>query len=175
MNRAEKAETVEKLAAQFRETPNLILTAFRGLTVNQATDLRRRIKSAGGSYLVIKNRLAKRAAEGTPVEKLIGHLEGPRAIATHESDPVVLAKVLAEFAKDNPALELVGGLVDATAVLSADEIKALSKLPGTNELRAQLLALIQTPATTLARLIQTPGSQLARVLDARREQQESAP
>ena len=173
MDRAEKVVVVEHLAEVFRETPNLILTAFRGLTVNQATELRRRVTSAGGSFRAVKNRLAKLAAQGTPVEKLVDHLEGPRAIATHDNDPVILAKVLAEFAKENPSLQLVGGVIEASAVLSADEIKALSRLPGRDELRAQLLALIQTPATTLARLIQTPGTQLARVVDARKEQLDS--
>lgn len=173
MDRAEKIATVERLAEAFKATPHFVLTDFTGLTVNQANELRARVRQAGGTYRVIKNRLAKRAAEGTPVEKLAVMLQGPRAMAAHASDPVVLAKVLAEFAKDNPQLELVGGIVDAKEVLDADGVKALSKLPGMPELRAQLLALIQTPATTLLRLINTPGGQLARVVDARREAQES--
>jgi large subunit ribosomal protein L10 len=173
VDRAEKIATVERLAESFKATPHFILAAFSGLTVNQANDLRARVREAGGSYRVIKNRLAKRAAEGTPVEKLAELLQGPRAVATHETDPVGLAKVLSEFAKENPQIELVGGLVDAKEVLDADGVKALAKLPGMLELRAQLLALIQTPATTLVRLINTPGGQLARVVDARREAQET--
>ena len=173
MDRAAKIATVERLAEAFKATPHFILADFTGLTVNQATDLRMRVRQAGGSYRVIKNRLARRAAEGTPVEMLTGSLQGPRAMAAHESDPVALAKVLAEFAKDNPQLELIGGIVDAREVLDADGVKALAKLPGMPELRAQLLCLIQTPATMLLRLINTPGEQLARVVDARREAQES--
>ena len=167
MQREQKVETIESLNRTFTDYPHVILTGFRGLSVAQATDLRRRVRAAGGSYLVIKNRLAKRAAQGTPAEPLAEHLTGPKSIAYHKEDPVALAKALADFSKDNPQLELVAGVLDAREVLDADDVKELAKLPGLPELRAQLLALIQTPATSLVRLLSTPGTQLARVLDAR--------
>ena len=173
MKREQKIAAVEELSETFRENPHVILTAFSGLTVDQATELRRRVRATGGSYRVIKNRLAKRAATGTPVEPLAESMTGPRAIASHASDPVALAKVLSEFAKDNPAIELVAGVVDARDVLDADGVKGLAALPGLQECRAQLLCLIQTPATMLVRLLGTPASQLARVLDARKEKLES--
>jgi large subunit ribosomal protein L10 len=171
VNRAEKVNVAEQLHESFAQTPHIIVTSFRGLSVNQATELRRQVRAAGGSYRVIKNRIAKRAAAGTAMEKLSENLTGPCAVAAHESDPVSLAKALQTFVKDNPQLELLAGIVDATAVLDAQGVEALSKLPGLPELRAQLLALIQTPAQTLVRLIGTPGTQIARVIDAHRESQ----
>jgi large subunit ribosomal protein L10 len=147
----------------------VILASFRGLSVNQANELRRKVGNAGGRYAVIKNRLAKRAALGTTVEPLADMLNGPCAVALHESDPVALAKALAEFAKANPELELRGGVVDAKEVMDAGAVKQLATLPGLPELRAQLLSLIQSPATGLLRLLNTPGGQLARAVGARRE------
>jgi large subunit ribosomal protein L10 len=172
VNRAEKVDVAAKLNESFGQTPHIILATFRGLSVNQSTELRRKVRAAGGGYRVIKNRIAKRAAEGTAMEKLTDRLTGPCAVASHESDPVSLAKTLHDFAKDNPQLELLAGVVDAKDVLDSQGVEALSKLPGLQELRAQLLSVVQMPATTLVRLIQTPGSQLARVLDARKESME---
>ena len=172
MNRAEKIALVEEMNQTFSGTPHVILASFRGLTVNQATQLRSRIRQAGGRFSVIKNRLAKLAAAGTPVEALADQFGGPCAIASHESDPVALAKTLAEFSKENPQLKMLAGVVDAKDVLDVQGVKQLATLPGLPELRAQLLALIQTPATQLVRLLGTPGTEMARVLDARREQQE---
>lgn len=173
MNRAEKTAAVEELSARFRETPNVILTAFSGLTVQEATELRRRIREAGGTYRVVKNRLAKRAAVGTPAETLTEHLVGPRAVALHESDALGIAKVLTEFASDHPQLEVVAGVIDAKEVVDAKGIKALATLPSLPELRAQLLALIATPATSLVRMIGTPATQIAGVVKARNDKMES--
>ena len=118
--------------------------------------------------------LLERSGVGTISSKeLAKQFEGPCAVATHDSDPVALAKTLADFAKSNPELALVAGLVDARDLLEQADVKRLSALPGLPGLRAQLLALIQTPATTLVRLLGTPGTQLARVVDARREKQAS--
>lgn len=174
MNRVEKAAFVAEMQQSFSGTPHVILASFRGLDVNQATDLRSRVRQAGGRFRVIKNRLAKRAAVGTPVEPLVEQFEGPCAIATHESDPVSLAKTLADFSKENPQLELLAGVVDAKEILDLEGVKQLASLPGLPELRTQLLCLIQTPATQLVRLLGTPGSQVARVLDAHRDRQEQA-
>jgi large subunit ribosomal protein L10 len=172
--RAEKTVAVEKTHETFEQTPHVILASYRGLTVNQANELRAKIAEVGGSYRVIKNRLAKMAATGTPAEGMSELFSGPCAIATHESDPVGLAKALAEFAKANPQIELLAGVIDAKDILDAKDVKRLASLPGLQELRAQLLALLQTPATTLLRLVNTPGSQVARVLDARREKLEES-
>ncbi len=173
MIRSEKVTVVENLGQAFAKTPHIFLATFSGLKVNQANELRTKVRAAGGSYNVIKNRLARLAAPGTPLELLVDRLAGPCAVATHESDPVVLAKVMSEFGKKNPELKLLAGVVDGKELLDEAGVKQLATLPGLPELRAQLLALIQTPATSLVRLLATPSSQIARSIDARREKLES--
>jgi large subunit ribosomal protein L10 len=169
VNRSEKTSVVESLAERFRATPHVILADYRGMTAGQATELRRKIRGAGGTYLVLKNRLARRGAEGTAVAKIADKLKGTCGLAAHPSDPVLLAKVVSDFAKDNPQLRLVACVVDSKDVYGADGVKQLATLPGLQELRAQLLALINTPATQLVRLVNTPGGKVARAIDARRE------
>ena len=173
MNRAEKIKVVEQLNHEFSNTPHIVLASFKGLTVNQANELRRKISGIGGRYQVIPNRLAKRAAAGTGAEALSASFSGPCSIATHADDPVALAKTLAGFAKENPQLEMLAGLVDSREIVDQAGVKQLATLPSLPELQAQLLAMIQTPATMLVRLLGTPGTQIARVLDARQEQQEA--
>jgi large subunit ribosomal protein L10 len=170
--RADKVKLVESMAEAFTKTPHVFLATFSGLKVNQVNELRSQVREAGGRYTVIKNRLAKRAAKGTPMELLAEHLTGPCALATHDSDPVLLAKVISEFNKQNPELEVLAGLLDGKEVLDQAGVKQLATLPGLPELRAQILALLQTPATSLVRLLGTPQTQLARSIDARREKLE---
>jgi large subunit ribosomal protein L10 len=160
------------MAEAFGKTPHLVLATFKGLKVNQVNQLRSQVREVGGSYTVIKNRLAKHAAPGTALEVLADQLTGPCAIAAHESDPIVLAKVLSDFGKTNPELQLLAGVVDGKELLDKSGVKQLALLPGLPELRAQLLSVIQSPATQLVRLLGTPGSQLARAIDARREKLE---
>jgi large subunit ribosomal protein L10 len=172
VNRTEKSSAVATLAQLFRTTPHVILTDFKGLTASEATELRRRIRSAGGTYRVLKNRLARRGAAGSAVEKIAPRLKGPCGLAAHPTDPVALAKVLSEFAKDNTRLQLVAAVVDAKDVYETKDIKTLAALPSLPQLRAQMLALFNTPATQLVRLLNTPGGQVARALEARREKLE---
>jgi large subunit ribosomal protein L10 len=169
VNRADKNAFIDGLNQAFQEKPHIVLAAFKGLTVNQANDLRRRIGAAGGDYRVIKNRLAKRAAKGTPAEQLSAMFAGPCAVATHADDPVVLAKTFTTFAKENPQIELRGAVVDGKETVDAAGANRLATLPGLSETRAQLLALFNTPATMLVRLLGTPGTQIARAIDAKRE------
>jgi large subunit ribosomal protein L10 len=171
VERAQKDLAIESLNKAFTDNPHVIVTTFSGLTVNQANSLRRTIDSAGGKYTVIKNRLAKRAAVGTPAEALSAEFSGPCAVATHGADPVGLAKAIAGFLKENPQISVKAGLVDAKDQIDSEGVVQLSKMPGLLELRAQLLALFNTPATTLVRLIGTPGTQVARVIDARATEQ----
>jgi large subunit ribosomal protein L10 len=173
VNRTEKKAVVEEMAGLFRQSPHVFLTDYRGLTAHQSTELRRRIRAAGGGFRVVKNRLARRAGAGTAAEGISERFKGPCGLATHRSDPIALAKVLSEFCKDNPQLRLVAAVVDGREVVDAEGVKFLAMLPGLPETRARLLALVQTPATMLVRLLQTPGSQIARALDARREKEEA--
>jgi large subunit ribosomal protein L10 len=172
VNRTEKTAVVDALAESFRKIPNVILTDFKGMSAGQSTDLRRKIRAVGGNYRVLKNRLARRGSEGTAVGRIADHLRGTCGLAGHPTDPIVLAKVVSEFAKDHPQLKLVACVVDAKEVYGADGIRQLATLPGLPELRSQLLALINTPATQLVRLVNTPAGQVARAIDARREKLE---
>ena len=130
MNRAEKTNVVESLAEKFKATPHVILADYKGMTAGQATELRRKIRVVGGTYTVLKNRLARRGSEGTAVGKIADRLKGTCGLAAHATDPVALAKVVSEFAKDNPQLRLVACVVDASTVYGADGIKQLATLPG---------------------------------------------
>jgi large subunit ribosomal protein L10 len=167
--RADKVKVVEGLAESFGRKPHIFLTKFSGLTVNQSTELRRKVREAGGSFRVIKNRLAKRASGDTGIARIIDMLAGPCARASHESDPAALAKVLTDFSKNNPQLEIVAGVVDDQHVVDPAGVKRLAVLPSLPELRAQLLAMILSPATSLVRLLNTPAGKIARALDARKE------
>jgi len=174
VNLAEKTAMIEGLTKTFNENPHIIVAGFKGLSANQANVLRRKIDETGGSCRVIRNRLAKRAAVGTPAEALIDEFEGPCVVLTHVDDPVAIAKALVGFAKENPCVAARAGLIDGKALIDPDAVMQLSRMAGLPELRAQLLALFQTPATMLVRLLGTPATQLARIVDANREKQEAS-
>ena len=159
MERSEKREFVESLATIFAETSFVLVARNDGLTVTAVSELRRKMRAAGASYKVAKNRLATRALEGiSPL------LKGPTALAW-STDPVAVAKTAVEFAKTNDKFVVLGGAL-GTQMLNADGVKALAELPSLETLRAQLLGLIQTPATRIAGVLQAPGGQVARVLAA---------
>jgi large subunit ribosomal protein L10 len=172
MNRAEKQVLIDELRTEFGSSPHAVLLDFKGLSVNAATEFRRKVRQAGSRYRVVKNSLAVRAVMGTPLEGLGPKFEGTTGVAYTGTDPVALAKVLVDFQKDHPALSLKGGIVSGTEMLDAEGIKALSTMPSLPELRARLLGLLQTPATTLVRLLNTPAGQLARVLKAHQDKEE---
>jgi large subunit ribosomal protein L10 len=172
MNRTEKKQLIEELHKELESSPNALLVDFRGLSVPAATEFRRRMRASGSRYRVIKNSLALRASKGTPLERLEAKFEGTTGIAYSADDPVALAKVLMEFAKDHPALSVKAGVVSGSQVLDAAGVKALSTMPGLAELRARLLGLLQAPATQLVRLLGTPATQLARVVQAHHDKLE---
>lgn len=164
MDRTEKREFVASLAAVFAETSMVVVTRNEGLTVADVTDLRRKVRAAGATYKVAKNRLATLALDGTRFEGIAPLLKGPTALAW-AADPVAVAKVIVEFAKTNEKLVLLGGAL-GTQTLNADGVKALAELPSLDTLRAQLVGLISTPATRIAGVLQAPAGQLARVFGA---------
>lgn len=172
MNKTEKQELIDALHSDFTKSPHAILVDFRGLTVPAVTEFRRKVRAGGATYRVVKNTLALRAAKGTALEKLEAKFEGTTGVAYTGSDPVALAKVLVDFAKDNPNLVVKGALVSGSEVLDAEGVKALSTMPGLPELRAKLLGLLQAPATNLVRVLNAPGAKMARVLAAHKEKQE---
>ena len=169
MNRSEKAAEIEYLQGAFKVAQNAFLVSFAGLSVSQMTELRQKLRETNSSYRVVKYRLARRAIEGSALELLSTEFKNSTAVAYNDNDPVALAKALSDFAKDNAALDIRVGVIDGKDVLDHDAIQALAKLPGLPELRAQLLSLLNTPATSLVRLLGTPGTELARVIYARRE------
>ena len=164
MDRTEKAEFVASLAAVFAETSMVVVTQNKGLTVAEVTDLRRRMRAAGATYRVAKNRLAALALDGTRFDGIKPMLKGPTALAWSK-DPVAVAKTAVEFARTNEKFVLLGGAL-GTHTLNADGVKALAELPSLDELRARLVGMIQTPATRLAGVLQAPAGHLARVFGA---------
>ena len=169
MDRAQKTELVAEMNSIFSETSVIVITRNLGLTVAQSTDLRTKMRDAGASYKVAKNKLAKLAIEGTAYAPIGDMLTGPTALST-SADPVAPAKVIVEFAKTNDKLEIVGGAMGDT-LLDANGIKALALLPSLDELRAKIVGLIVAPATKIATITQAPAAQLARVLSAYAEKE----
>ncbi len=157
---------------KFQSTTLIVITQQSGLTVAEVSDLRRKIREAGASYKVTKNRLTRLALEGTKFQGLQPLFVGPTAIAASD-DPVAAAKVCVEFANQNDKLTIVGGALDGE-VLDSDGIKALAKLPSLDELRGKIVGLLQAPATKLAVVTQAPASQLARVFGAYASKGEAA-
>lgn len=164
MQRAQKTELVTDLHRELEGATAMVVTQYAGLTVAESTDLRRRMRQAGASYKVTKNRLAKIALAGTRFEKLAPLFTGPTAVALSK-DPVSAAKVAVQFAKENEKVTIMGGAL-GDQVLDAAGIKALATLPSLDELRGKLIGLVQAPATRVATVLQAPAGQLARVFGA---------
>jgi large subunit ribosomal protein L10 len=172
MNKTEKQAVIDALHDDFTKSPHAILVDYKGLTVPAVTEFRRRVRQSGSSYQVVKNSLALRAAKGTAFEKLGAKFEGATGVACSTTDPVGLAKVLVDFARENPKLVVKVGLVSGEQILDAEGVKALSAMPSLPEMRARFLGLLQAPATRLVRVLSAPGSQMARVLAAHQEKLE---
>lgn len=164
MDRAQKTEAVAELNRTFNEVGVVVVTRNLGLTVAQSTELRIKMREAGATYKVSKNKLAKIALQDTDYAGISDLLTGPVGLAT-STDPVAAAKVVSEFAKTNDKLEIVGGGMGAT-VLDKAGVTALASLPSLDELRAKIVGLVQAPATKLAQLTNAPASKLARVFAA---------
>ena len=164
MDRTEKREFVAELHQALSATSMIVVTRNGGLTVAEASDLRRKMRASGSTYRVAKNRLAHLALDGTPFDGIKTMLKGPTALAW-SMDPVAVAKTAVEFARTNEKFELIGGALGART-LDADGVKALAALPSLDRLRAGLLGMINTPATRIAGILQAPGGQLARVFGA---------
>lgn len=176
LSRARKQDQVSELKDKFGRASCIYVADYRGLGVQAVDQLRRRVHAEGAGdyeYRVTKNTVLRLAAEGSDVAGIVGHFEGPTAIALSYGDPAGLAKILDEFAKDNEAFELKGGLLDGEPI-DPTQIKTLAKLPSLDELRGTLIGLLMAPASKLARLLNEPGAQLARLVDAKSKQTEGA-
>jgi large subunit ribosomal protein L10 len=164
MDRAQKAESIETLKGVFAEAGSVVVTHNLGLTVAEMEDLRGRLRSAGGAFKVVKNRLALKALEADEASAYRGLFKGPVGIA-YANDPATAAKVSTEFAKGNDKFVIVGGFMGET-VVDAKGVESLSKLPSLDEIRASLTGLLNAPATKIAGVVQAPAAQLARVFSA---------
>jgi large subunit ribosomal protein L10 len=166
----------EQMLAEYQEgvvhAPHAFLVGYQGISVPKVTELRQRIRESGGSYVVVKNRLVLRAIEGKALEQLRDQFSGPIAIAYSDSEPVALAKVLADFQKEAPAIELRGGLLNGQRV-AGDQIKEIANLPSREQLITKLLFLLQSPITRLARTLAAVPRDLVLVLEQIRQQREA--
>jgi len=172
MKRAEKVESVETLRDEFSKATLTVLAEYRGLTAGEMNRLRRTVREADGRCRVAKNRLAKRAVAESTNEKVIPLLRGPLALIVGFKDPVTMAKVAVKLADELPKLEIRGALLDG-AVLPPAELKALATLPSREVVLAQLLGLLQAPATRLLRTLNEPSARLVRLIDALAKRAES--
>jgi large subunit ribosomal protein L10 len=172
VDRTEKRQVVASLAAVFQETTLVVVTRNAGLTVAEMSELRARMREAGATFRVAKNRLASLALQGTRFEGIRPWLKGPTALAWSK-DPVAAAKTVVTFAKANEKLEIVGGAL-GTQTLTADGVKALAELPSLDELRAKLIGMIKTPASRIASVLAAPAGQVARVIGAYAKKGEAA-
>jgi len=162
--RGDKEKDVQALHQVLEQSRNVFVTGFNKLTVAQDYELRKAVRGAGGTYQVIKNTLAAKAAEGTPAEGILKNVSGMTALACTTGDPVALAKALIEYAKANPSLTFRAGLVEGRAVAVA-AVESLASLPPRAEVLARLLYVIQAPATRLAQAVSGVGSNLTMVID----------
>jgi large subunit ribosomal protein L10 len=168
VDRIEKREVVADLRKTFGSVESVIVTHNLGLSAAEITNLRRDTRARGATFRVAKNRLARLALEGSAFEGISDLLTGPTALA-YSSDPVAAAKVVVAFAKKNEKLVILGGAM-AGQTLDVAGVRALASLPSLDELRGQLVGLIQAPATKIAGVVQAPAGQLARVLKAYADQ-----
>jgi large subunit ribosomal protein L10 len=165
VDRAAKEALKTSLHDVFKDTGVVVVAHYTGMTVAQMTDYRRKVKAAGGSVKVAKNRIAKLALKDTDAVGISDLLKGPTVLA-YSKDPITAAKMAVEYAKTNDKLVILGGVM-GTTILNPANVKALADLPSLDQLRSTLLSLFNTPATQLARTIKEPGAALARVIKAK--------
>ena len=164
MNREQKELFVQNLKSIITENSLVLVFHYRGMSVTDMTDLRVQSFNSGCNIKVTKNRLTKLALEGSDKAALSEFFDGPTAIA-YSNDPVQLTKLLTNFAKNNSNLVILGGIMD-NEILSVEKIEILSKLPSLEEIRAQLIGLISSPAQKIASVLTAPSGDLVRVFNA---------
>ncbi len=172
MLRNEKVQIIAELHDIFANAGLVVVTHQHGLTVGEATALRRRMRESNATYRVVKNRLSQRAIGDTPYESLSDLFKGQIAIA-YSDDPVAAAKVAVAYAKTNEKLEILGGGM-GEIMLDVNDVKALASLPSLDELRGKIIGMLNAPATRVAGVLAAPAGQLARLLAAHATQQEAA-
>lgn len=175
-----KQEVIDKLVERFNGSCAGVLVDYRGLTVEEDTNLRRKFREAGVEYSVVKNTMTRFAAEKCGLSELDPVLNGPTALATHPTDVVASAKVIMDFAKENPNLEVKSGFVDGK-VISIEEVKAYAAIPSKEVLISKMLGSMLSPIGALARTLQaivdegaTPGAKAEETAEAPTEEAPAA-
>ena len=168
-SKGKKKEELDALKKDLAEAKNLFVAQFQGMTVLQDTELRQKIRETKSSYRVVKNTLAKKAAEGTAAEGVSKLFDGSTAIAYNANDPVSLAKALSTYAKTNPLFVFKAGIVEGRVINLAD-IASIAAMPSKEELIAKLLFLINAPAQRLAVAMNGVARNLAVVMKQAVEQ-----
>ena len=166
MLRSEKESLQTELNGKFAKAKMVVIAEFKKLDVDTVNRLRRKLRDGKVEWRVLKNTIARRAAKGTSVDVLADDFVGPVAAAISYDDVIAPAKILSEFIKDLESIKIRSAVIDGKKT-DVKGVMALAKLPPLNTLRAQILAMINQPATKLARTIKEPGSALARVLQAK--------
>lgn len=169
MERSQKRTAVEGLTSDLGEVAAVFALDYRGIKVSEVTEFRSKIREAGATYRVVKNTLLRRALEGTGVAAIEPSLSGMTGLAFTTQDPVALAKVIHDFAKDVPAVSYKGGVLDEK-VLDPAQFEALAKLPSKESLQSQLLSVLQAPIRNLLSVLQAPSRDLILVLKAKADQ-----
>jgi large subunit ribosomal protein L10 len=169
LTKAKKNAKVAMMAKELESSTSAIIGTFKGMTASKDFELRKVVRAAGGSYHVVKNKLAAKSSQGTKVEAALQGLKGVSSVAYTSGDPVALAKALSAWVKDNAEFTFKLGIVDGK-VINIAEIQNLATLPGKEELFSKLLFLIQSPAQRLATVINATGRNLAVVVNMAAEQ-----
>jgi len=167
--KSKKQEELDALKKDLAEAKNMIVAQFQGMTVAQDTELRQKIRATNSSYRVVKNTLARKAAEGTPSQNLSKSFDGSTSIAYNASDPVSLAKALTAYAKANPLFVFKAGMVEGR-VVDIGDFAAIAALPSKEELIAKVLFLVNAPAQRIAVALNGVARNLAVVLGQAIEQ-----
>jgi large subunit ribosomal protein L10 len=170
---AAKAETVAWLSRRLRESAAVVLVEFRGLTGAESTALRAQLRSQGIDFRVVKNTLARRAAEQAGLDELKPLLEGPNSYAFGDSDPVAVAKAMSEFARTHKSVTIKGGVLQGRAIDAAG-VQRLATLPGRQELLSQVAGMLAAPLRNMASVLAAPLRGLATQLHALAEQRQAA-
>ena len=171
MNRKEKEQVVSDLQKQVEQVKAVVLTNYRGLKVGQMDQLRRRLREEKITYSVVKNTMMKLASKGSALEKLHDYFEGPTAIAMSTGDPIPLARILSEFQKAQPLLEIKAGWIEGR-VSSPEEVKALASMPSREVMLGKILGSIQMSGMQVAGTILSALQQVVSTVQARVDQLE---
>ena len=162
--RKQKEEDISSLKSEFAEAGNAFVVSFQGLTVEKDQQLRRQLREAQLSYKVVKNTLARRALEDTPLKSISNEFTGPTAVAYSKNDPVSLAKVLSKFAKENSQFTFKAGIVEGR-VISIKDVDALATMPSKEELVSKVMFLLNSQAQRLATALAGTARNLAVVIN----------